>query len=249
MKKFVKKEKGITLIALIITIIVMLILVAVTINVALNGGLFDKAKTASDQTQRQAIKEQLIATMIGAYDDNGNFNKNNVEELPEGTKWCAEADESFEDVTQNQTIPTNWIITKNGNKFFVDGNGKIFDADKVWQGRGLTFEKIQFDKEYNYATYDFIFYSNGSLYNGIVDVTLSSSDIQELIETGHVIVGNNYFLFDDSDGEQYIAIVFNGDNYFTFYSRKYTQFDNKDFNVDYITDAPRFYFQFDLVNE
>ena len=39
-----KKEKGITLIALIITIIVMLILVAVTISVALNGGLFNNAK-------------------------------------------------------------------------------------------------------------------------------------------------------------------------------------------------------------
>ena len=87
MKKFVKKEKGITLIALIITIIVMLILVGVTINVALNGGLFDKAKTASDQTQRQVSKEELISAMVGAYDNNGNFVKANAE-LPKGAKWC-----------------------------------------------------------------------------------------------------------------------------------------------------------------
>ena len=39
-----KNQKGITLIALIITIIVMLILVAVTISVVLNGGLFEKAE-------------------------------------------------------------------------------------------------------------------------------------------------------------------------------------------------------------
>ena len=51
------KNKGITLIALIITIIVMLILVGVTINVALNGGLFQKAETAKTQTQWEVKKK------------------------------------------------------------------------------------------------------------------------------------------------------------------------------------------------
>ena len=124
MKKFVKKEKGITLIALIITIIVMLILVAVTINVALNGGLFDKAKTASDQTQRQVSKEELISAMVGAYDNNGNFVKANVE-LPEGAKWCNE-DETYEGATNNSST-CDWIITETGNKFYIDENGSVLD--------------------------------------------------------------------------------------------------------------------------
>ena len=54
-----KKQKGITLIALIITIIVMLILVGVTINVALNGGLFSKAEEATAKTKITQIKEAL----------------------------------------------------------------------------------------------------------------------------------------------------------------------------------------------
>ena len=58
MKKFTKNQ-GITLIALIITIIVMLILVAVTINVALNGGLFTRAKEAAFKTEIQQIQEQI----------------------------------------------------------------------------------------------------------------------------------------------------------------------------------------------
>lgn len=62
-----EKNNGITLIALIITIIVMLILVAVTINVALNGGLIEKARTAGEQTQKQVEKEELITIAIGAY--------------------------------------------------------------------------------------------------------------------------------------------------------------------------------------
>ena len=39
-----RKNKGITLIALIITIIVMLILVAVTIRILIDSGLIGKAK-------------------------------------------------------------------------------------------------------------------------------------------------------------------------------------------------------------
>lgn len=54
-----KGEKGITLVALIITIIVMLILVAVTISIALNGGIFDKARNASTDTQRAQLKEAI----------------------------------------------------------------------------------------------------------------------------------------------------------------------------------------------
>ena len=46
-----EKNSGITLIALIITIIVMLILVAVTINMAVNGGLFGYAGNAASETQ------------------------------------------------------------------------------------------------------------------------------------------------------------------------------------------------------
>ena len=50
-------HRGITLIALVITIIVMLILVAVTINMAVNGGLFAHAGNAAKGT-KEAIKEE-----------------------------------------------------------------------------------------------------------------------------------------------------------------------------------------------
>ena len=54
-----KGQKGITLVALIITIIVMLILVGVSISVALNGGLFDKARDAKTKTQAEQVKEAI----------------------------------------------------------------------------------------------------------------------------------------------------------------------------------------------
>ena len=55
-------NNGITLIALIITIIVMLILVAVTISMAVNGGLFEKAANAGRQTNEAVIAEQELGT-------------------------------------------------------------------------------------------------------------------------------------------------------------------------------------------
>ncbi len=53
-----KKEQGITLIALIITIIVMLILVTVTVTSAINGGIFKKAGEAVSKTKDSMKNEQ-----------------------------------------------------------------------------------------------------------------------------------------------------------------------------------------------
>ena len=60
MKEKLKKNRGITLIALIITIIVMLILVGVTVTVAINGGLFKSAKEGAEGTTIARVKEQMM---------------------------------------------------------------------------------------------------------------------------------------------------------------------------------------------
>ena len=56
-----KTNKGITLIALVITIIVMLILVVVTIRISTNGGLFDYAGKAARETNDAITDETDIA--------------------------------------------------------------------------------------------------------------------------------------------------------------------------------------------
>ena len=62
MNKGKNTAKGITLIALVITIIVMLILVGVTISMALNGGLFGYAKKAARDTESQKQLEQELSS-------------------------------------------------------------------------------------------------------------------------------------------------------------------------------------------
>lgn len=65
-----KGQKGITLVALVITIIVMLILVGVSVTVALQGGLFDTAKQAADDTKVERDAETNLS--------NGAVNVNNT---------------------------------------------------------------------------------------------------------------------------------------------------------------------------
>ena len=111
-------QKGITLIALIITIIVMLILVGVTINVALNGGLFDKAKTASEQTQRETDKEHLLSLITGTLTSRGDLQITTTNLTKDD--WTAEQSENASYI--KCTSPKNEV-------FYVNREtGEIFDT-------------------------------------------------------------------------------------------------------------------------
>ena len=59
-----RKEKGITLIALIITIIIMLVLVAVTISIVINSGIIGKAQKAKQDTTAAYESESKLGDNI-----------------------------------------------------------------------------------------------------------------------------------------------------------------------------------------
>ena len=109
-----KKQNGITLIALIITIIVMLILVGVTINVALNGGLFGSTEKAVGDTQIEAEREQLLSAVVAAYEtETGTISKTKLESNL-GEDWNVGGEEAPYTVTSPK-----------GNKYTVNANGTI----------------------------------------------------------------------------------------------------------------------------
>ena len=110
-----KQNKGITLIALIITIIVMLILVGVTINVALNGGLFQKAETAKEGTQKALEEEQLMVAIVSAYDEKtGVVDKTTLQtELSKQGAWQVSGEGPY------------GVTSPKGNEYTVTKTGKI----------------------------------------------------------------------------------------------------------------------------
>ena len=85
----------------------MLILVGVTINVALNGGLFTKASEASKQMQVEADRETLLSAVVAAIGYDGKVVIADIE-LPSG--W---------------TGSNGTYTSPKGNSFTVDENGKI----------------------------------------------------------------------------------------------------------------------------
>ena len=61
-----RNQKGITLVALVI-IIVMLILVGVSVTIAIKGGLFTTARTATNNTNSEAEYERGLANGVVNY--------------------------------------------------------------------------------------------------------------------------------------------------------------------------------------
>ena len=69
MKKIIKREKGITLIALVITIIILLILAGISISALTNQGLFKNAKVAQNATEKAEVEQ---GKTLNEYEDEIN---------------------------------------------------------------------------------------------------------------------------------------------------------------------------------
>ena len=122
-----KKQSGITLIALVITIIVMLILVGVTINIAIQGGLFGIGRGAAKDTQIEGDKETLQGAVVAAY---------NVE-----TGEIESAQKILDNLPKD--LPEEWKVdgtgpytctSPNENVFIVDIKGNVKIAIEVPEG-------------------------------------------------------------------------------------------------------------------
>ncbi len=113
----ISNHRGITLIALIITIIVMLILVAVTVTVAINGGLFKTAKQAKADTQANIDAEQRLAS--GRIKVDGKW-YNSLEDYTNGIESSDQNDE-----------PSKWAQDKDGNITYDGEKSEIKIGDYV----------------------------------------------------------------------------------------------------------------------
>ena len=153
-----KTNKGITLIALVITIIVMLILVVVTIRIATNGGLFDYAGRAARETKDAIADETDIANgkiTIGGVTYNSideYVNRNNVSRLKykvEGSNIIVYLVDSYydyletnelEDSKENYLAYTSYITNKIAEKPLKEKENYIV---KVWnKQKGTSYKNI-----------------------------------------------------------------------------------------------------------
>ena len=129
-KNIVKKQTGITLIALVITIIVLLILAGVSIAMLTgNNGILTQANQAKENTKVATAKEKVQIEAAGSLDDTGVFSKAKFKEnLKENLKLTDSDIVDNADGTMTVKID-GYDVTVDGTTGRVTGiaisNGKV----------------------------------------------------------------------------------------------------------------------------
>ena len=158
MKKVLKSHRGITIMALVITIIVLLILASVSIKIAIDGGLISVTQNAKDDNTIDSEKEAIslgynaykrIKERYKYFDGETSEQKNAVLEV--------------EDAEKIDKVGNDWLITfKTKNEYELSQSGNIVLIRKAgelvapWKDNG----DGTFKKEYvilkvgDYINYD-----------------------------------------------------------------------------------------------
>jgi len=153
-RKLRKENKGITLIALIITIIVMLILVSVTIGLTVNSDIFGKAQEAGREWQQNEVN---LAQNGASFIDETVRNITAVQQKPSDELWLENAEELLDNVfsgnwnvkkiklLDNIEIPANTLLKINAgqsvninlNGYKIIGSGNASGNDTLFEVQGL----------------------------------------------------------------------------------------------------------------
>ena len=126
-----RREKGITLIALVITIIVLLILAGVTIaTLTGDNGILGKANDAKMQTEQAKEDENLKIAIAGSYGTDGKLN---LKDLKDNL-----ANQGIDYDKNNTGFPLE--VTVNGEKKKIDANGNIIESIQSLKTKGTVFK-------------------------------------------------------------------------------------------------------------
>ena len=227
MKTKFKNAKGITLIALVITIIVLLILAGVTIaTLTGENGILTKARTAQTTTDEENTKEQIKTAVMGSYGKDGKLNyddlKTNLEQIGI-TGLPTEASYPLE-VTLDGVSAT---IEANGEVNFTTSGGYTQTGDTITSPDGKTM------KVGDYVAYDPTLEANASdlTYTSTAGKTGTNSD-QEFnattyksaergwrilgVKNGKIRLISEEFIGPGKDKEIYIG----NRTYYTLYGQK-----------------------------
>ena len=139
-----RKEKGITLIALVITIIVLLILAGVTIAMVVgDNGILTRAKEAKESTRGGDVKEVVdLAVAENAMADQTGGNKNTKDSVIEKLKKDGKlTDKEVETLKENDQITIGSILVDFSK---LNGSG----------GEGLTADEITVENYGAYVNYN-----------------------------------------------------------------------------------------------
>ena len=134
------KEKGITLISLIITIIVLLILAGVTIA-AISGdnGILQNAGMAKENTEKANAEEQVKLAVLGSIGTDGKININDLNENLENIEGLTHKGETITD-KPIESLPATVVV--DGNNVVIREDGDVIVSEWKQNGYEITNGKI-----------------------------------------------------------------------------------------------------------
>ena len=186
-----KTDKGITIIALVITIIIMLILVAVTISIVVKGGLFDYAGKASGDTKNVIADENNVLQTIKVGDQT-------LEEYMNGLQP--------DDVWDGESIDVPEL--KEFNWYIYNCEQLYFFKEFVNNGNSLTSEQERIVIEKGYNPEDVVITADTTVYL-MKNLDLGGKQKDGILEEGANswdVIGNN--------NSNYFIGSFNGNNHY-----------------------------------
>ena len=137
-------EKGITLIALVITIIILLILAGVTINMLTgNNGILKQATNAKEANSKAEFEEQVkLAVIASRINDTANIDLKTLDEeinKINGTTITKSTDDNLPWTVKKEsyeiTITADGTITTNTIGKDDDKKDEVFTSDGSWNGK------------------------------------------------------------------------------------------------------------------
>ena len=122
MKQTSKNSKGITLIALVITIIVLLILAGVTIaTITGDNGILTKAQNAKEKNAQKTIEEQInLAVQASRINEGLLIDKEILEE---------ELTNNGMEITKSENEELPWTVKKDGYVYTISANGEVKEKE------------------------------------------------------------------------------------------------------------------------
>ena len=162
-------QKGITLIALVITIAIMLILAGVTIRVSLKGGLFGKANEATSQMQIEAEKEDLLTAALGTLGRNGKVDLTKLDSnLPTGFQKIGTG-------TYKSSTGNTYQVTEDADIILLNGEEGETEEPDTPATPTITLSTTQITKEITSGTPETVSLT-ATLNNASGTLTWTSSD-------------------------------------------------------------------------
>ena len=200
-------KKGITLIALVITIIVLLILAGISIAMLTgNNGILTQAQKAKTNNSEAGAKEKIEVEILGSIDKTGKFNK---EKFKENIKKNLNLKD--EDIKENER---NTIIVEiDDNSIAIDKDGNIAGINTIVEVNTdtVTQEKIENPSEITYSWQELKEIANAISSNNAIGEDTASVIVTKKGESSTLTVGDYTTVKYDNTAKKVRILGFNTD--------------------------------------